>query len=133
PLTTRGALPRLILRTDTMNALRLTALLGLSLAEGLGAAMLRGEDASAVAERERNNWAVVVERTDGAGQSQGWTAGGPLVFKQPTPDPHGGTGAIGGFRPFWVQTTAANGDVVAVWSLYPLFTYSADSNTYRWT
>jgi hypothetical protein len=115
-----------------MNALRLTALLALSLAEGLGPAVLLGADARAE-EREHNTWPGIVEHTDAAGRSEGWTAGGPFLFKQPTPDPEGGTGALGGFRPFWVQTTASNGELRSVWVLYPVFTYSADANTYRWT
>ena len=121
-----------IFHTATMNASRFAALLALSLAEGLGAAMLLAAGARAQ-EREHNAWPGVVEHTDATGRSEGWTAGGPLVFKQPTPDPEGGTGTLSGFRPFWVQTAAANGERRSVWVLYPLFTYSADANTYRWT
>jgi hypothetical protein len=104
-----------------MNVLRFTALLGL-------AAVATGVCALAE-EREHNVWPFTVERTDPAGRVDSWSAGGPLFFKNASPE--GGT--VGGFRPFWVQTKDFRGDVRSVQSLYPLFDYSADANTYRWS
>jgi len=113
-----------------MNAHRLTAVKNLRLAAGFGVAMLLGAGAKAQ-ERERNTWPLKVEQTDAAGRSEGWTAGGPFVFKRPSPTTEGDT--MSGFRPFWVQTIGPNGELRAVWSLYPLFSYTADADTYRWT
>jgi len=113
-----------------MNAVRLTALLALSLAEGLGAGWLAGAEAAPRA-RERNAWPVFVERKDAAGHLEWWNAAGPFLFKQPTLETEGDV--IRGFRPFWVQTVAANGEIRSVWVLYPLFTYSGDADTYRWS
>ena len=112
-----------------MNALRPTALPGLSLVVGLGlAAAVLGVPVRAE-EREHNAWPVTVERFDAAGRTESWSAAGPFLFTQPKPE-----GDItSGFRPFWVQTKDAHGDLRSVQSLYPLFDYSADPNTYRWT
>lgn len=104
-----------------MNALRLTVLLGL-------AAVAHGSCAGAE-EHERHTWALGVERTDSAGRVTSWSAAGPLLFSKDTPD--GGT--VSGFRPFWVQTKSAGGDLRAALFLYPIFSYRADEETYSWS
>ncbi|MEO5961546.1 MAG: hypothetical protein ABIR80_20740, partial [Opitutaceae bacterium] len=80
-------------------------------------------------ERERNAWPVRVERLDTAGRVESWHAAGPLIFKQPAPE--GETAS--GFRPFWVQRHNAAGDFRAGYFLYPLFSYTKDENTYKWS
>ena len=79
---------------------------------------------------EDNVWPVRVAQTDADGSIQSWQALGPLLFKKPAAD--GGT--ISGFRPFYVQTTAAiNDQVTEAAVLYPLFIYRADSEAYQWS
>lgn len=80
-------------------------------------------------ERERNTWALGIERTDAAGSVTSWTAAGPLLFSKSAPD--GGT--TSGVRPFWVQTKEANGTLRSGLGLYPVFTYRADAETYAWS
>ena len=92
-----------------MNSLRLLAGLGLAAA----AFAVRAEVAAPAS----------------TGQVAPWKAAGPFLFRKPAPE---GDGTIGGFRPLWVQTSGAQGDVRSVWVLYPLFTYAADADTYRW-
>ncbi len=103
-----------------MNHHRLTALLGLTAA----VALARAE----VAEREGNAWPVVVTRADAAGRTESWNSAGPLLFSRPVPE----VGTQTGLRPLWVQTTDAHGDFRAGLFLYPLFSYSADAETYKW-
>ena len=69
------------------------------------------------------------DRSDPAGRVTAWAAAGPWVFAKPAPD----AGTTSGFRPFWVQTTEANGAVRTATALYPLFTYRADADTYAWS
>lgn len=58
-----------------------------------------------------------------------WNGAGPFLFRQPTND--GGTAS--GFRPFWLQRHNAQGDFRAGYFLYPLFSYTVDENTYKWS
>lgn len=85
--------------------------------------------AQAQTAREDNIWPIFVERTDQVGQVEGWQAAGPLLFKNYRTD--GST--VGGFRPFWVQNRDAQGLTRSGTVLYPLFTYRADENTFRWS
>ncbi len=80
-------------------------------------------------ERERHTWALGVERSDPAGRGTSWTAAGPLFFSKPAP----AAGTTSGFRPFWVQTKEANGELRSGAALYPIFTYRADTETYAWS
>ncbi len=80
-------------------------------------------------EHEQNAWPFVVRQTDGAGQVASWNAAGPFAFRQPAPD--GGT--FTGFRPFWLQRHDAAGDFRAAYFLYPLFSYTAYADTYKWS
>ncbi len=80
-------------------------------------------------ERERHTWALGVERSDATGRVTSWTAAGPLLFSKSAPE----AGTTSGFRPFWVQTTEANGDLRSGTALYPIFTYRADAATYAWS
>lgn len=104
-----------------MNFLRLIASLGL-VAGSLGA---RAADA----EREHNAWPIFVQRTAPDGRKE--TSGGPLplVFKQPAPEGE----TVSGVRPLWVQRHNAQGDFRAGYFLYPLFSYTVDENTYKWS
>ena len=104
-----------------MNFLRLTALLGL-------AAAVAGVRADAE-DREHNVWPFFVGHTDPAGRTESWNAGGPLLFSRPAPE--GGTQS--GLRPLWVQTTGPRGDFRSALFLYPVFSYSAADETYRWS
>ena len=80
-------------------------------------------------ERELNGWPVSVTHVNAAGQTVAWNSAGPLVFSRSAPE--GGTQA--GLRPVWVQSTDASGDLRAALFLYPLFSYSADAETYKWS
>lgn len=104
-----------------MNFHRFTLLLGLT-AAALGA---RAEPA----ERERNAWPFMVERTTATGAVESTGAAGPLLFSRPNPD----GGVQRGLRPLWVETTSAQGDLRGALFLYPLFAYAADDETYRWS
>ncbi len=103
-----------------MNLRRLTALLGLA----AGIAGTRAE----VAEHERNGWPILVERGETA-QAESRGALGPLLFSKPADD--GMTQA--GLRPLWVQTTDARGAFRAALFLYPIFSYAADAEIYKWS
>eukprot|EP01035_Chromulina_nebulosa_P009255 gene9255-12504_t len=54
---------------------------------------------------------------------------GPLLAHRTNPD---GT-TTRGVRPFWLETRTADGDLRAATSLYPLYTYRADAETYAWS
>lgn len=106
-----------------MNALRLTALLGLAAAAIAGRAQ--------PAEREQNAWPVGVRYQDPAHPTQSWTGAGPFLFQKPTAEPGGFVAQ--GFRPFWVQLNDPQGDFRAGYFLYPLFSYRVDASTYHWS
>lgn len=84
-------------------------------------------------EREENLWPFVVRQKDATGQIQAWTGAGPFLFKHPTLDQSGAPATISGFRPFWIQTKDPQGELRTGWALYPLFTYAADNDTYKWS
>ena len=94
----------------------------------LGLATLLVERAPAQ-EHERRTWSLGVERTAAAGRVTAWSAAGPLFFAKPAPD----AGTTSGFRPFWVQTKEANGELRSALGFYPVFTYRADAETYAWS
>lgn len=54
---------------------------------------------------------------------------GPFLAHRTNPD---GT-TTRGVRPFWIETRPADGDLRAATSLYPLYTYRADADTYAWS
>lgn len=114
-----------------MNSLRPTLLCLLSLAQGVGWDVLAGTDAPPV-EREINAWPFLVEkRAAPAANVASWHAAGPLMFGEQSVQPDGGT--VSGFRPFWVQTKDAQGSLRSGHSLYPLFTYTQDDTSYKWS
>jgi hypothetical protein len=78
---------------------------------------------------ERNLWPFLVEHVDAQGRVDSWTAAGPLLFRRP--DGEGGT--FSGLRPLWLQRHNAQGDFRAGFFLYPLFSYTVDENTYKWS
>jgi hypothetical protein len=88
-----------------------------------------GDGVRAPAEREQNAWPVVVRQLNLAGQTERQQAAGPLIFRQT--DREGGT--VRGFRPFWVEARDARGDLRGGYFLYPLFSYTQDESTYKWT
>ena len=110
-----------------MNALRVTAAVALSLALTPGHAA--AQPATDVREREENNWPGIVRQFDAHGRTQSLSAAGPLVFRKP--DAEGGT--VSGVRPFWLQTHDERGNFRAGHFLYPLFSYTVDENTYKWS
>lgn len=81
------------------------------------------------AEQEQNAWPLAVERRDPTTGAEYWSAAGPLVFRTPEKD----GGVAHGLRPIWVQRDTAAGELRAGYFLYPLFSYSADATTYRWS
>ncbi len=104
-----------------MNSLR-PALLAAFAVLGL-AASARGQAT------ERNGWPFAVEHIDAQGRVDSWTAAGPFLFRRP--DGEGGTWR--GFRPFYIERDNAQGDFRAAHFLYPLFSYTVDENTYKWS
>lgn len=81
------------------------------------------------AETEINHWPFRVAQLGPAGETISWQSAGPLLFKKPVAD--GGTSV--GLRPLYVQTTDAQGSLTQALFAYPLFTYAADQETYRWS
>lgn len=81
--------------------------------------------------REFNAWPVMVERRDATGRPESWNAAGPFLFRKPQADADGNT--VSGFRPFWVRVDNTQGDLRAGYFLYPIFSYTVDENTYKWS
>ncbi len=104
-----------------MNVLRSLALLGFAVA-GMA---VPGRSA----EREENAWPFFVRRLDATGKTEAWNAAGPFFFKYPARDGE----TVSGFRPLWLQRHNAQGDFRAGFFLYPLFSYTVDENTYKWS
>lgn len=104
---------------------RVVAGVALALQAGTGA---QAQDEGNAA-REYNAWPIIVRPTDPVERTKQWTGAGPFLFLKP--DAEGGR--VGGFRPFWVQTHNAQGDFRSGFFLYPLFSYSVDENTYKWS
>lgn len=105
------------------NALRFTALLGLA-AAGIA---VRAQPA----DYETNHWPISVRQHQTPQHPETWTGAGPFLFRRPAPEAEGSTAS--GFRPFWVQVKDAEGDLRAGYFLYPLFSYAADKDLYRWS
>lgn len=105
--------------------LRLLAAVLVGMAAGLAVPPGRAE----LAGRERNSWPGPVRQIDAEGQTSAWTAAGPLAFGHPTAD----GGWASGVRPFYYRKLDAAGDFRAAFFLYPLFSYTVDENTYRWS
>ena len=82
-------------------------------------------------EREHNDWPGPVRYTAPNQAGENWTAAGPFLFRKPAADAEGNTAS--GFRPFWVQLHNPQGEFRAGYFLYPLFSYTVDDNTYRWS
>lgn len=94
--------------------------------------LLAGTVACAVPpEREQNQWPVSVRYREDAGQAENWTGAGPFLFKRQLADSDGNTAS--GFRPFWVQLHNGQGDLRAGYFLYPIFSYSRDETTSKWS
>lgn len=106
-------------------------LLRLTATCALAATVEAASSARLPAEREYNAWPFLVEQHDASGRIQRWQAAGPLVFKQGAADVDGNTAR--GFRPFWVQFETPDGKFRSGHVLYPLFNYSVDENTYKWS
>ena len=104
-----------------MNLHRFTALLGLV----AGVILVRAE----VPEAETNLWPILVQQNAPAGQPESWKAAGPFLFSRPAEE-----GEVqSGLRPLWVQTKTPQGNFRAALFLYPLFSYTADAETYKWS
>jgi len=102
-----------------MTSARLTALLGLA-----AAAIVLRADAYEV-----NAWPAVVLQRDSSGQEQSWSALGPCLFSEPSPEPD--TGLATGFRPFYV--VVSNDTSVKTDLLYPIFYYRRYSDSQEWS
>lgn len=108
------------LSTTLMPPLRFLAFFGL----------IAGTVAAAHAtEFERNVWPGPVTQFDQQGQAILKEAAGPLLFKKSLAD-----GSVSsGFRPIYVQTRTATGELSQALFVYPLFAYAADAETFRWS
>ena len=102
-----------------MNVRHAIVLLGLGVAVTMSCAQ--------PAEREKNIWPIQVSYLDG----ESWTGAGPILFRKPQADAEGNTAS--GFRPFWVQLHTPADEFRAGAFLYPVFRYTVDENTYRWS
>jgi hypothetical protein len=87
--------------------------------------------ACAQPDREVNHWPVQVQFKSILATEPEWTGAGPFLFQKPAADREGNTAS--GFRPFWVQLHSPQGQFRAGYFLYPLFSYTVDENTYRWS
>ncbi|MDO8539276.1 MAG: hypothetical protein Q7S40_02465 [Opitutaceae bacterium] len=96
---------------------------------GFVAVVASGAMRAGPAERESNFWPVLVRQLDEHRQPESWTGAGPLLFNRPTAD----GGRASGFRPFWYQTHDARGEFRSGYFLYPLFSYTVDENTYKYS
>jgi hypothetical protein len=101
-----------------MNRRHLLACLGLAAA---WLAPLRAE--------ERNAWPGPVRQLNAAGEVISTTVVGPLFFSKQLPE----GGHASGFRPFYIERTNSAGSIAESASLYPLFSYRADDESYTWT
>lgn len=85
-----------------------------------------------VSQFEHNIWPFTVRQEQPVERKvDEWTAAGPLLFRKPAADRDGRTAH--GFRPFWVQFDTPEGEFRAGHVLYPLFSYTVDNNTYKWS
>jgi hypothetical protein len=108
-----------------MNVRRPAAIFACALLASSGGATA----SAAVIAREQNAWPFVVRQTEADGRVTSWQGMGPFAFSQPRGD--GGT--VSGIRPVWLQRHNAGGDFRAGFFLYPLFSYTVDEDTYRWS
>ena len=114
-----------------MNVRRFNALPALSAVMVLGL-LAAGEPARAdMAAREHNMWPFSVRYRDTLNSAEHWTGAGPFLFRKPAADSEGNTAS--GFRPFWVRLHDQQGQFRAGYFLYPLFSYTVDENTYKWS
>ncbi len=117
-----------------MNVRRFTAWAALCAALGPGLAAVGPAVRADPPERERNFWPGNVRYQDTPASSprfESWTAAGPMIFRKPRADSDGNTAS--GIRPFWVQLHTPEGAFRAGYFLYPLFSYTEDENTYKWS
>ena len=114
-----------------MNVRRFTATAALCAAAGLGFGASGLPARADIPDREHNFWPVSVRYQEPASQREAWNGVGPFLFRQPAADADGNTAS--GFRPFWVQLHNPQGQLRAGYLLYPLFSYTVDENTYKWS
>ncbi|MGH7997335.1 MAG: hypothetical protein ACREFX_13395 [Opitutaceae bacterium] len=87
---------------------------------------LGGFVVAAAAAQERDLWPAWV---GGTGTRTWWTAAGPLVFGEPTPD----GGRVSGFRPAYLKWTKPGGRTDETAILYPLFVYRRSADVRTWS
>lgn len=115
-----------------MNARFFSRLFALCVAEGLGFVLHAASADLPAAELEHNAWPFIVRQAQPVERRvDAWSAGGPFLFRKPAADQDGNTAS--GFRPFWVQLHDARGEFRAGHFLYPVFSYTVDENTYKWS
>jgi hypothetical protein len=110
---------------QTMRPLPLLAFLGL-MAAAAGCARAA----------ELNAAPIWVGQTAGepAARVESWTAAGPLFFSKPVLSPlPGGPVRASGLRPLFMRQTDPTGDVRDVHVAYPIFSYHAVPDGYRWS
>src|SRR5688572_7597514 len=82
------------------------------------------------AARETNFWPGQVRYENSTNGEVSWTGAGPFLFRKAA-DAEGNIAS--GFRPFWVQLQNRQGELRAGYFLYPLFSYTLQEDTYRWS
>ncbi|MES2697947.1 MAG: hypothetical protein V4773_31085 [Verrucomicrobiota bacterium] len=81
---------------------------------------------------EENLWPYIVRQSDPIERRvDAWTGAGPFLFNKPAADFLNRTAH--GFRPLWVQFDTPEGEFRAGHFLYPIFSYTVDENTYKWS
>lgn len=78
---------------------------------------------------EINDWPAYLAHVDASGRTLDWTAAGPLVFSRPEPPAN----HVEGVAPLYLRRTQADGQLVQVDVLYPLFVYRDYGPNYGWS
>src|ERR1700678_1914814 len=102
-----------------MRCARLTALIGLSAAATAFKAQAY----------EVNEWPARVIQRDVSGETQSWSAVGPLFFSEPIAGPDAGHAS--GFRPFYVRLEIGETDKTDF--LYPVYFQRQYPDNYKWS
>jgi hypothetical protein len=80
-------------------------------------------------DKAQSTWKLGTDVTNAKGELVSSTAAGPFWMWKKAPD-----GSVTqGVRPFWIQTKDAQGTLRQGLSIYPIFSYRGDDETYQWS